>query len=179
MKQSIGILTGLAFVLCAAMRARGGMDTREKNIQAILEIFRLIEERDPQHPRLQQELALVDANVEFHWPASLPYGGSSRGIAPQPGRRSWGETWTPLQPTRAERRMDPRVVGANEHEVVVLYHQRGVSPAGDRYDGEVLGLYEIRGGKLTRAQMFYFDEAGAARFLAKAESAGVYHRGSE
>jgi ketosteroid isomerase-like protein len=66
--------------------------------------------------------------------------------------------------------MDPRVVATNDNEVMVLYRQSGLSPAGDRYDGEVLGLYEFRQGKLTRAQMFYFDEVGAAEFLAKAKS---------
>jgi hypothetical protein len=35
-------------------------------------------------------------------------------------------------------------------------------------DGQVLGLYQLRDGKLARAQMFYFDPAGAARFLAEA-----------
>jgi hypothetical protein len=66
--------------------------------------------------------------------------------------------------------MDPRVVAANENEVVVLWRQRGVSPLGDRFDGEGLGLYQIREAKLARAQMFYFDTAAVASFLAKAEA---------
>ena len=33
---------------------------------------------------------------------------------------------------------------------------------------EVIGLYQLRDFKLARAQMFYFDEAAAARFLALA-----------
>ena len=66
--------------------------------------------------------------------------------------------------------MDPRVVAANENEVVVLWRQRGVSPLGDRFDGKVLGLYRIRDGKLARAQMFYFDTAAVASFLAKAKA---------
>ncbi len=40
-------------------------------------------------------------------------------------------------------------------------------PTGDRFDGPVLGLYQIRDGKLARAQMFYFDAAELAIFLAK------------
>jgi len=32
---------------------------------------------------------------------------------------SWSEVWEPLQPTEAERKMDPRVVAANEDDVVV------------------------------------------------------------
>ena len=64
--------------------------------------------------------------------------------------------------------MDPRVLAANENEVVVLWRQRGVSPLGDRFDAEVLGLYQIREAKLARAQMFYFDTVAVGDFLAKA-----------
>jgi ketosteroid isomerase-like protein len=64
--------------------------------------------------------------------------------------------------------MDPRVIAESEDEVVVLWQQRGVSPSGDRFDGEVLGLYRVRDGKLARAQMFYFDTAAVAIFLEKA-----------
>src|SRR5262249_50137568 len=48
--------------------------------------------------------------------------------------------------------MEPRVVAASEDEVVVLWRQRGMTLAGDRCDEEVLGLYPIHGGKLTRAR---------------------------
>jgi ketosteroid isomerase-like protein len=64
--------------------------------------------------------------------------------------------------------MNPRVVAAGEDEVVILWRQRGVTPAGDRFDGEVLGLYQLREGKLARAQMFYFDTAPLVKFLSKA-----------
>jgi ketosteroid isomerase-like protein len=68
-----------------------------------------------------------------------------------------------------DRRMDPRIVAAGEDEVVVLWHQRGVTSAGVRFDGEVLGLYRVRGGKLARAQMFYFDTVPLVDFLASAK----------
>ena len=69
---------------------------------------------------------------------------------------------------RRNGRWDPQVIGADENQVVILYHQRGVSPSGERFDGEVIGLYEVRDFKLSRAQMFYFDEAALARFLQQA-----------
>jgi len=143
--------------------------TREKNIEVMREIFRAIEQRDPQRMNLQRELQLVQPDVEFHWPPSLPYGGTTRGG--KRGGPTWGETWNPLQPTEAERRLDPRVVAASEDEVVVLWRQRGISPAGDRFDQPVLGLYQVREGKLARAQMFYFDTAAVAGFLSKANAA--------
>src|SRR5713226_826390 len=79
--------------------------TREKNIEVMREIFRAIEQRDPQRMNLQRELQLVQPDVEFHWPPSLPYGGTTRGG--KRGGPTWGETWNPLQPTEAERRLDP------------------------------------------------------------------------
>jgi len=42
-----------------------------------------------------------------------------------------------------------------------------VSLSGEQFEGEVLGLYQVREGKLARAQMFYFDTAAVARFLAR------------
>jgi uncharacterized protein len=66
--------------------------------------------------------------------------------------------------------MDPRVVAATETEVVVHWHQRGLSPGGQRFDGEALGLYGVRDGKFARAQMFYFDAIAVRRFLAAAEA---------
>jgi uncharacterized protein len=137
--------------------------TEPANMRAILEIFSAIERRD-----LQRLLELCHADVEFHWPPFLPYGGTSRGLKTEPP--SWGHTWIPRQPTDAERTMDPRIVAASSDDVVVLWRQRGISPGGDRLDSPVLGLYEIRDGKLARAQMFYFDPTAVADFLATAES---------
>ncbi len=62
----------------------------------------------------------------------------------------------------------PRVVAASDQEVVVLWRQRGRNPAGERFDTPVLGLYQLRDGRLTRAQMFYFDTVAVAGFLAAA-----------
>jgi uncharacterized protein len=136
----------------------------KENIEIVREVFRAIESRDP--TRL---FALLDPAVEFHWPPSLPYGGN---VHEQPADGpTWAETWIPLQPTEAEQRMDARVVAATDDEVVVLWHQRGISPAGERCDTPVLALYLLREGKLARAQMFYFDSAELAGFLARAKAA--------
>jgi ketosteroid isomerase-like protein len=132
------------------------MITRE-NGKLVLDVFRAIEQRDNAKFR-----ELLDPKFEIHWPPSLPYGGRE---VP-----TWSETWEPIQPTEAERKMDPRVIAESEDEVVVLWQQRGVSRSGKRFEGEVLGLYRVRDGKLARAQMFYFDTAAVASFLAKAET---------
>ena len=133
-----------------------------KSIEIVLKTFAAVEQRD-----VQRLIDLYHPEVEFHWPLSLPYGGTFRGREAESRHGvTWSEIWDPLQPTEAERRMDPRVVAANEEgEVVVLWHQRGVSPEGELFDGEVLGLYQVREGKFARAQMYYFDTAAVATFL--------------
>jgi uncharacterized protein len=131
------------------------------NIEIMLQIFSAIEHRDA-----NRALELFHPDVEFHWPPSLPYGGTYQGL--KPDHPTWSQTWDALQPTDAERKMDHRAIAANEEEVVVLWQQRGVAPTGAQFDGPVLGLYKLRERKLIRAQMFYFDTAALVRFLEKA-----------
>jgi ketosteroid isomerase-like protein len=130
-------------------------------IRIVLEAIAAVERRDEEALR-----RLYHPEVEFHWPRSLPYGGSSRGGVRDSTGPGWGGIWDPFQPTEAERRLDPRVVAASNREAAVIWRQRGINAAGERFDGEVLGLYEVRDGKFARAQMFYFDTLAALHFLA-------------
>jgi ketosteroid isomerase-like protein len=139
-------------------------------VDVLLRVFRAVEQRD-----VEDLFSLYHPDVEFHDAPSLPYGGRVRGkdhlrelLECAPGE-TWLGTWGPLQPTEAERSMDPRVVAANDTEVVVLYRQRAVDPAGQRVDAPVLGLYELREDKLLRAQMFHFDTAALVEFLTRAK----------
>ena len=74
--------------------------------------------------------------------------------------------------------MHPEVIAADDDRVVVRWHQRGRSPAGLCFDGQVLGLYEVRQERLARAQMFYFDTDAVKRFLADAQDQGPPSRPS-
>jgi len=130
------------------------------NVDLVLEVFHAIERRNR-----AGVLSLCQPDVEFLWPPSLPCGGGLGG--------TWAQTWLPLQPTWAEQRMDPRVVAASEHEVVVLWQQRGARSTGERLETPVLGLYEVRDQKLARAQMFYFDPVAVADFLVRAGQPGT------
>ncbi len=145
--------------------------TVRDNVELMRAVFRAVERRDA-----RRFAELVRPDFEIHWPPSLPYGGSYRDLDADAlrGRPGWAETWNPLQPTAAERRMDPRVVAAGGEggEVVVLWRQRGRSPAGERFECPVLGLYQVRDGRLARAQMFYFDTVAVASFLANAQRPG-------
>jgi uncharacterized protein len=143
----------------------------QSNVEVVLGAFRAVEERDP-----DALFALYHDDVEFHDAPSLPYGGSVRGkaairaqleAAPE---ATWLGTWGPLQPTEAERRMDPRVVATEGDEVAVLYTQRALSPNGERLEAPVLGLYQVRDGKFARAQMFHYDTVAIVAFLERAAS---------
>jgi ketosteroid isomerase-like protein len=142
------------------------------NVGVVLDTIRAVEQRD-----VQALFALYHADVELCDAPSLPYGGTRRGLGDirealeSDPERTWLGTWEPLQPTEAERRMDPRVVAASDSEVVVLYRQRALDSYGNRLDSPVLGLYEVREGKFARAQMFHFDTVAVIEFLA-----GLGHR---
>lgn len=138
----------------------------QNNADVVLEVFRAVEERDR-----DGLLAAYDDDVEFVDAQSLPYGGRIQGkdalrrqLEATP-EASWLGTWGPLQPTATERRMDPRVIATTGDEVVVAYTQRAVRPDGERFESPVLGLYQVRDGKLARAQMFHFDTASIVAFL--------------
>jgi uncharacterized protein len=133
-----------------------------KAAEVVLRAFRAVEGRD--HEGL---IALYHPEVEFHEAPSLPYGGASTGRETVAADLGWLETWGPLQPTAAERRMDPRVIADDGREVVVLYLQRAVDESGNRFEAPVLGLYEVRDGLLARAQMFHFDTAAILDFLGR------------
>ena len=137
------------------------MTTSTPGVEAVLAVFAAVEQRDDE--------ALARAcqpDVEFCWPPSLPYGGTVGGLAGRGG--GWAAYWDWLQPTAALRRLDQRVVAAAGQEVVVLWRQRGLTPAGERLDSEVLGLYRVREGRLARGQMFYFDPSAVSAFLTRA-----------
>jgi ketosteroid isomerase-like protein len=134
-----------------------------ENADVALKIFRAVEERNG-----EVLLSLCHPDVEFHWPPSLPFGGSQHGLEELAHHgHDWAETWNAFQ-TSGERKMDPRVIADCDDEVVVLWWQRAVAPDGTRLDAQVVSLYEIHDQKLSRAQMFYFDAIEVNKFLTDA-----------
>jgi ketosteroid isomerase-like protein len=136
------------------------------NEAIVLNLINAVEERD-----IGRVLDLYDPNVEFLWPPSLPgYGGTYRGPEIFDMNTAFAAAWDPVQRSDEARRIHPRVIASNDVEVVVHYHQRGTDASGRSCDSEVLGLYQVENGKVTRLQMFYFDPAHVARFLEESET---------
>jgi ketosteroid isomerase-like protein len=139
--------------------------TAQENARVVMEVFRAIENRE-----LERLQALYHPEIEFHWQPGLPYGGSFSGPAVAGMSEAFYKTWFPLQPGEDTRRMDPRVVATgNDGRVIVNYLWRGLDPAGRRFETETLADYQVRDGRLVRAQMFYFDLVGTIGFLEQAE----------
>jgi ketosteroid isomerase-like protein len=139
--------------------------------EIVLATIRAVEQRD-----VDALADLYHDDVEFHDAPSLPYGGRRGGkdhlrAELEAAPNTWLGTWGPLQPTPAERRMDARVVAAHDGEVAVIYRQRAVSPAGERFDAPVFALYHVREGKFARAQMFHYDTSAILAFLERADTA--------
>jgi ketosteroid isomerase-like protein len=139
------------------------------NEKLVLDMISAVEKRDP-----ERILEIYDADVEFHWPPSLPgYGGTFRGREVLEMNTAVTDAWDPLQPTEEERRIRPRVVASNDDEVVVHYHQRGTDQSGRTCDSEVLAIYRVENGKVSRLQMFYFEPEKIADFLTEAARQSV------
>jgi ketosteroid isomerase-like protein len=137
------------------------MDT-DANVRVVLALFAAIEQRDA-----ARFLELTHPEFTIRWPPSLPWNAGVPGRPDLHGThaRSWLETWEPLQPTAAERQMHAQVIAAADDRLVARWRQRGRSPAGQLLDSEVLGLYQMREGRLAWAQMFYFDTDAVRHFL--------------
>ncbi len=151
----------------------------QSNAEVVLAVIRAVEARD-----VEALFDLYHDDVEFHEAPSLPYAHTAHGkegmreqLETAPGA-TWLGTWGPLQPTEAERRMDPRVIATDGEEVVVEYTTRALAPDGERFESQVLGLYEVRDGKFARAQMFHYDTAAILAFLDRARENGALRAGA-
>ena len=132
-----------------------------QNEQLVTDMLRAVEDRDP--GRL---LEIFAPDVEFVWPPSLPgYGGRFQGAEILDMQTRFAAAWDSLQPTAASRQLEHRIIASNDYEVVALYHQRGTDENGRSCETEVLALYRIVDGRVSRLQMFYFDPVQIAAFL--------------
>jgi ketosteroid isomerase-like protein len=140
-------------------------DAAARAAATALAAIEAVEARD-----LEALAQLYDPDVEFEWPPGLPYSGVHRGADVVSMTANFRAVWQPLQPTADEARMDPVVIAATADTVVIEYTWRAVDQSGNRFQTSTLAHYEVRGGRLARARMYYADHAGLLEFLV---SAGV------
>jgi len=86
MKNIFYVITAVASVAPIAISATLESSSEEpmpskeqQNSKTILAVFRAIEERNDAQFR-----SFLQPDFEIHWPRSLPYGGTFRGLEPQP-----------------------------------------------------------------------------------------------
>ena len=135
------------------------------NADVVLDLLDAVEKRDTTRVR-----HLYHPEIEFHWPPGLPYAGVHSGAQVARMSELFESIWLPLQPTEVERRLDAEIVAAANHRVIVKYIWKGCDRAGRWFSTETLADYELRDGKLARAQMYHFDLRGLLSFLATART---------
>lgn len=135
------------------------------NAELVLTILKAVEDRD-----IATLQARYHPEVQFNWPAALPYGGRHQGAEVTRMTETFRDTWGPLQPTEAEQRMTPEVVAAEDDHVVVRYTWRGRDSQGRTLAADTLADYQVRDGKLARATMYHFDLDQVLAFLRDARA---------
>ena len=135
----------------------------QRDVETIRILFRGVEERD-----LGTYLAACDREVVIREPGSLPYGGEYHGLE---GLRQhaagWMQIWAPLQPEE-ERKLDAAFIDAGDHVIARWRLRARATDGSGTLNMPMVGIYELRDGKLVGAQMFYSDTAAVLRFLENA-----------
>lgn len=129
------------------------------NVETVRNLFRAVEERD-----LAGALEAYDHEVVIHEADSLPYGGDHRGLKGA-RRHAYGflRTWNDLQ-SPEEKKLDATFLDAGDR-VIALFRQKAHAADGKKFDLPVVGVYEVRGGKVVEARMFNFDTVEVSEFL--------------
>ena len=97
---------------------------------------------------LERATADIDQGAEIVVPDSLPWGGTHRG--PDGFKAMVGQFMSHLD----EFRPSPRGFLEAEDQVVVPLDVNGRTTAGKDFSGSALWLYQLRDGKIVRAELF-------------------------
>jgi uncharacterized protein len=130
-------------------------------VEAVRRLFAAVEDRD-----FQRLLACYSNDVEINEADVLPWGGVWRGpegVAAHAAAfmRTWGALQGP-----DEARLPARFLGDGAGMVCALFRHRAFDPAsGARFDAPEVGIYQVRGQRVVRSQMFHADSAAVAKFL--------------
>jgi ketosteroid isomerase-like protein len=130
-------------------------------VDVVRRLFAAVEDRD-----FDGLLACYSDDVEINEADVLPYGGVWRGregvAAHVAGfMRAWGD----LQGAE-EARLEAQFFCDGAGTVCALFRHRAVDPvSGARFDAPEVGVYQVRGERVVRSQMFHADSAAVVDFL--------------
>jgi ketosteroid isomerase-like protein len=131
------------------------------DIDVVRRLFTTVEDRD-----FDGLVACYSDDVEINEADVLPYGGvfhGREGIAAHAEgfMRAWGE----LQGAD-EARLDAQFFTDGAGTVCAVFRHRAVDPvSGARFDAPEVGVYQVRGQRVVRSQMFHADSAAVVEFL--------------
>jgi uncharacterized protein len=133
-----------------------------EDVETVRHLFQAVEERD-----LAGILEAYDPGIVIHEADSLPYGGDHCGLQGAK-RHAYGfwRTWRFLQSPEDVKLGATFLDGGDR--VVALFRHRARSADGTKIDLPMVGVYEVRGGRVVEARMFHFDTAELSQFLERA-----------
>ena len=130
-----------------------------ENVDVIRELFSAIERGDALEVLKRYDPAIV---IREH-SESLPYGGGFRGTnGAIRHMRRWASTWRRSAGITSV--LKPTFIDAGDR-VVAIWRHRAESIGGAQLDAPIAGLYTLRDGLITEAQMFHADTVTILRFL--------------
>ena len=143
-----------------AASRRNGLSA--ENVETVRRLFQAVEKRD-----LAGILEAYDPDIVIHEADSLPYGGDHCGLkgAKRHAHGFW-RTWRFLQ-SPDEVQLGAAFLDGGDR-VVALFRHRAHSADGKKVDLPVVGVYEVRGGRVIEARMFHFDTVEISEFLKRA-----------
>jgi uncharacterized protein len=131
------------------------------DVDVVRRLFAAVEDRD-----FDGLLACYSDDIEINEADALPYGGVWRGRDGVAGHaagfmRAWGD----LQGAE-EARLDAQFFSDGTGTVCAVFRLRALDPvSGARFDAPEVGVYQVRGERVVRSQMFHADSAEVVRFL--------------
>jgi len=131
------------------------------DIEVVRRLFAAVEDRD-----FDALLECYADNIEINEADVLPYGGVWRGREGVAGHAAgFMAAWGDLQ--RADEvRLDAQFFSDGAGTVCAVFRHRAVDPvSGARFDAPEVGVYQVRGQRVARSQMFHADSAAVVRFL--------------
>jgi uncharacterized protein len=131
------------------------------DVDVVRRLFAAVEDRD-----FDGLLACYSDDIEIYEADVLPYGGVWRGregVADHAAgfMRAWGD----LQGAE-EARLDAQFFSDGADTVCAVFRHRALDPvSGARFDAPEVGVYQVRGERVVRSQMFHADSAAVIDFL--------------